>query len=83
MKKIHLPSLKFHTIYSAILAVVFLIIAIFVRDIILSAAMLIVVLYVAGNGIIHSKKNEITRDALLEYIIVSAIIIVIVVSVIV
>lgn len=74
MKKIHATSLKFHIIYSVILAIIFLIAIIVVRDIALGVMMLALLAYVVGNGIIHGRKNELTRDAILEYIIVSAIV---------
>ena len=78
MKKIHFPSLKFHTIYSITLAIVFLIILLFVRDIALGVAMILLVIYVVGNGIIHTKKSELKRDTLLEYIIVAVIALIII-----
>ena len=78
MKKIHFPSLKFHTIYSTTLAIVFLIILLFVRDIALGVAMILLVIYVVGNGIIHTKKSELKRDTLLEYIIVAVIALIII-----
>jgi uncharacterized membrane protein len=80
MKKKHVSSLKFHTTYSVVLALVFVIIVIFVRDIALIAAMVFLFLYVAGNGIIHSKKNELTRDTILEYIIISIIVLVVIIG---
>ena len=80
MKKIHIRSLKFHTIYSIILALVFVVFILFIRDAALGIAMFILVLYVAGNGIIHTKKNVLTRDAIIEYIVVSAIVAIIIVG---
>lgn len=80
MKKIHAPSLKFHTVYSIVLTLIFLVIIIFIRDIALGAAMFFLLLYVGGNGIIHSKKNELKRDTLLEYIILSIIALVVLVG---
>lgn len=77
MKKIHHPSLRLHAIYSIVLSVVFLAILIFVRDIALGVSMLFLVLYVVGNGIIHTRKNELKRDTLLEYVLVSAIVLVV------
>lgn len=74
MKKVHLPSLKFHTIYSSILAIVFVITLIIVPDFMLGIALGILLAYVIGNGIIHGKKNELTRDAIVEYILLSVII---------
>jgi len=80
MKKKHIPSLKFHTLYSIILAAIFVLVVIFVRNIIFAAAAGFLLLYVIGNGIIHTKKNELTRDTLLEYILISAIVLVVIVG---
>lgn len=71
MRQAHHSSLKFHTIYSVSLAVVFIVAMLFLRDIALGLTMLFLLLYVAGNGIIHSRHNKITRDTILEYILVS------------
>ena len=73
MKKVHICSLKFHTIYSVGLALVFLVTLLVVRDLMFGLAFALLLAYVIGNGIIHGKKNEITRDGIIEYIIVSAI----------
>lgn len=78
MKKIHRSSLKFHTIYSIALSVIFLVIILSVRDITLGATMVFLLLYIIGNGIIHTRKNELKRDTLLEYILVSIIVLVII-----
>jgi len=80
MKKKHIASLKFHTLYSIILAVVFVLVVIFVRNIVFAAAAGFLLLYIIGNGIIHTKKNELTRDTLLEYILISAIVLVVIVG---
>lgn len=80
MKKIHLPSLKIHTIFSLVLAIVLLVVLVFVPSISLFAVAMFVVLYVSGNGIIHSKKNELKRDTLVEYVLVSIIVIVVVIG---
>lgn len=77
MKKVHSASFKFHLIYSTILAIIFLIMILLVRDIALGIVMLVLLAYVAGNGIIHGRKNELTRDTIIEYVIVSAIVAVI------
>lgn len=77
MKKIHAPSLKFHTVYSAVLAIILLVTIVVVRDVTLSIAMFVLLAYVIGNGIIHGRKNELNRDSIFEYILVSAIVIVV------
>lgn len=80
MKKIHFPSMKFHTIYSVVLSVLFLAIVLVVPDITLAATSIFVILYVVGNGIIHSRKNELNRDTLIEYMLVSAVALVILIG---
>jgi len=37
----------------------------------LSAAAVFLILYVTGNGIIHTRNNELSRDTLIEYIILA------------
>lgn len=75
MKKIHHRSLKFHTIFSVVLAAVFVVTMLIVRDLVLGIVLAFLLAYIIGNGIIHGKKNELNRDALLEYGIVSLIVI--------
>lgn len=74
MKKKHHSSLKFHTIYSIILSVVFLAIILVRHDLTLGLTMVFLTLYIVGNGIIHTTKNELKRDTLVEYVLVSIII---------
>ena len=81
MKKMHIKASKFHIAYTAILALLFLIVAVIAKDILLAIVMLVVTLYVAGNGIIHNKKSELSRDAVIEYFLVSAIVVVVVIGV--
>lgn len=81
MKKRHIPSLKFHTLYTIGLSVIFLGIILLAPEITLFAAVVFLLLYVGGNGIIHSKKNELSRDSLVEYIIVSLVALVVLLGV--
>jgi len=80
MKKHHTHKLRFHTIFSVALVLVFLIVLFFVRDISLAIAMLFLAVYIAGNGIIHAKYNELKRDTIVEYVIVSGIVIVVLIG---
>jgi len=80
MKKRHVSKLKFHTIFSVVIAVMFLIILLVVRDISLGIAMLFLGVYIAGNGIIHVRHTELTRDVIIEYALVGGIALVLVVS---
>lgn len=81
MKKQHRSSLKFNAIYSLILSVVFLLIILFAPEMTLGVAMVFLVLYIIGNGIVHTKNNELTRDTLFEYMIVAIIVFVIILGV--
>jgi hypothetical protein len=71
MRTRHHPTLKFHTFYTLALVAVFIAVLIFIPDIILAASIVLFVLYVGGNGIIHARKNQLTRDSIIEYILVS------------
>jgi hypothetical protein len=73
MKKQHYRKFKFHTIFSIILSTTFLIVLLFVRDLSFGIAVIFLCAYVIGNGIIHVKNNELSRDTIIEYIIVSMI----------
>lgn len=81
MKKIHHASLKFHTLYSIVLSVIFLVVLLIVRDVSLGVAMFFLVLYVVGNGIIHARKSELKQDTILEYVLVSIIALTVIVGV--
>lgn len=81
MRQEHYPTLKFHTIFSLVIASVFVVMMLLMRDIALGLALLFLFLYITGNGIIHSKNNKLTRDTLMEYILVSLVILVIIIDV--
>lgn len=80
MKKQHFRKLKFHTIFSVILSVAFLVVLLIVPDLSLGIAAVFLCAYIIGNGIIHVKNNELSRDTVLEYILVSAIVIVVIIG---
>lgn len=80
MKKHHAKKLKFHTLFSVLLVIIFLTVLFFVRDVSLAIIMLFLAIYIAGNGIIHSKYNELKRDTVVEYLIVSGIVIIVVIG---
>lgn len=80
MKKIHQKTLKYHTVYNFILVLIFLAIVIIKKDALFVTAVIFLIFYITGNGIIHSKHNELKRDTLIEYIIVSAIAMIILVD---
>lgn len=80
MKKKHYKTLKFHTIYSFVLAIIFLIIIIIVPDISLGLTMSFLILYVGGNGLIHAQNNELAHDTLVEYIVISIIAMIIIIG---
>jgi hypothetical protein len=74
MKKQHFKKLKFHTIFSVILSAIFLLVLLFVHDLSFGIAAAFLCAYVIGNGIIHIKNNELNRDSVVEYVIVSVIV---------
>lgn len=80
MKKIHHKSQKFHTIYNIIICTIFVIIIIFYHNISLVASTVFLLFYVTGNGLIHATKNELNRDTILEYMILSIIALIILVN---
>lgn len=73
MKKRHINKLKFHTIFTVIITAVFLAVLFIVRDISFAVAMLFLAVYIAGNGIIHIRHNELARDTVIEYILIGVI----------
>lgn len=80
MKKNHYQALKLHAIYSLILAIIFAVIIILVPDLILGVTMVFLLAYVAGNGLIHSKSNQLERDTLVEYILLALIALIVVIG---
>jgi len=46
----------------------------------LSLALLFLVLYIAGNGMIHNRNNTLSKDAIIEYILVSLVVLVIIIE---
>lgn len=81
MKKQHYKKLKFHTIFSVGISLLFLLILLINRDITLAIAMLFLAAYVIGNGLIHVRHNELSRDTILEYIIIATIVLVLLIGV--
>lgn len=73
MKKRHIQKLKFHTIFTIVITLLFIIVCMIVRDISLAIAMLFLGVYITGNGIIHVRHNELSRDTLIEYILIGLI----------
>lgn len=80
MRKRHVGKLKLHTFFSIAIAVVFLSVLLVAKDISLVLAMLFLSVYVLGNGIIHTKYNELKRDTLIEYGIVSLVVAVVMIG---
>jgi hypothetical protein len=73
MKKRHIQKLKFHTIFTIIITIIFLIVLCIVKDISFAITMLFLGAYIAGNGIIHIRHNTLSRDAIVEYVLVTVI----------
>lgn len=80
MRKHHLPTLKFHTVYSIAISLVFIFVIALFPDITLAASIVFFVGYVAGNGIIHTKKNTLHKDSVIEYLLVAIAVFVVVVG---
>lgn len=78
MKKTHAASLKLHTLYSAALLVIFVAVFFIDRNLTLMATMIFFTLYVAGNSVIHARNNTLTKDILVEYIILAIVMFVVV-----
>lgn len=73
MKKMHLKSLKIHTIFNVIVWTLYLTIIFIYTDATLIVSTVFLLIYITGNGLIHSHKNQLSRDTLIEYIILSLI----------
>jgi len=71
MKQSHKKSLKFHTLFSIFLAITCGVILAIHPSWLLAVSCALLVTYVAGNGIIHSRKNQLSRDSLVEYCLVA------------
>lgn len=80
MKKLHHKSLKLHTIFSAVIAVALLATLGIARDASFAVVAIIALVYITGNGIIHAKYNVLTRDTVIEYVLVAVIVIVLLVG---
>lgn len=76
MRKHHHSTMKFHTIYTLLLTLAFVVVLYFSQNFTLGLIMLFLLFYIAGNGIIHSRKNELHRDTLLEYVLIAMIVLV-------
>jgi hypothetical protein len=73
MKKIHLQSLKLHTIFNVIVWMLYLAVILICTDATLVVSVVFLLIYITGNGLIHSRKNQLSRDTLVEYVILSLI----------
>jgi membrane-anchored protein YejM (alkaline phosphatase superfamily) len=73
MKSKHHKSLKFHTIFSIMLSIIFIAVLLINQDITLFTSAVFLLIYITGNGLIHSKTNKLSRDTMIEYIILSII----------
>ena len=80
MKKQHQKTLKFHSYYNITLGIIFLTIILIKSDVTLMASMVFLFMYVIGNGIIHTRSNKLEKDSCLEYIILSIVVLVVIIS---
>lgn len=80
MRAIHFKTLKFHSLYSILLALVCIGVIIIFPSISLAIASAFLVLYVAGNGVIHARNGTLNRDSILEYVLLSIVALVLIVG---
>lgn len=80
MRKQHHAKLKFHTIFSIVIAAVLVAVLIFVRDVALGVAIVLLLAYVAGNGIIHTRHSVLSRDTLAEYVLLSLVVLIVLIG---
>ncbi len=73
MKRQHFKTLKIHTVYNVAISVVFVVVIMLEHDTALLAATVFLLFYLAGNGMIHTSKNKLSHDTLIEYILLSVI----------
>lgn len=81
MKQAHYTTLKLHAMFSIGLAAVFVFLMLIKRDLAFSLTLLFMFLYVSGNGIIHTKNNQLSKDTLIEYVLVALVILILVIDV--
>jgi hypothetical protein len=81
VKKQHHIKLRLHVIFSVIVAAILLAVFVFAPDISFGAAIILLVAYTAGNGIIHTRHDVLSRDTLLEYTLISLVVLVVLVGV--
>lgn len=75
------PSqVRFHTWFTVCLALISLALIFFVPNISLFVALIFLILYVAGNGLIHVQNKTFTRDIIIEYALVAAVVLIVVVG---
>jgi hypothetical protein len=80
MKKRRQKPLNVHVLYSVVLAAVFLVVIITRPDVSLYMTMVFFVLYILGNGALHAKKGMLSRDVLIEYIVLSLVVLVVLIG---
>lgn len=80
MKRQHYKTFKIHTLYNIVISAVFVAIIILERDTALLAATVFLLFYLAGNGIIHTSKNKLDHDTLIEYVLLSGIALILLVN---
>jgi heme/copper-type cytochrome/quinol oxidase subunit 2 len=76
----HHKALKFHTAYNIVIWLIFFILVIMAHDITLTLSVLFTLFYIVGNGIIHANSNELSRDTLIEYFLVSVIVLILIIG---
>ena len=67
MRKQHHVSLKWHTVFTALVSVAAVVLIFLLPDAAFIIGFGFLVLYIAGNGLIHYKKGTSHRDTWIEY----------------
>lgn len=77
MKQKISKKLRIHQIFNIIISAIFIIAILINRDATLFTSVIFLVVSIVGNGIIHGRNDSLTRDTIIEYVIVAIIALVI------
>ncbi len=80
MRKTQIQRLPFHTWFTIGLAALSLIIMMLVPSATLLVVLAFLLFYVGGNGLIHARAKTLTRDILIEYVLVAVVALVVLVG---
>lgn len=77
MKQKISKKLRIHQIFNIIISIIFISAVLINRDVTLFASIIFLIISIIGNGIIHGQNGNLTRDTIIEYVIVAVIALVI------